>query len=341
MSGAFALYNPDGSLIVKDSDDPADFVSISAASIQPDGKLVGAGSTIEGQGPRHDFRLDRSLANLEDDTGFGDQGQVTTDFGGNDDAFALALPSNGKLVVAGSSGLAGVTEFAVARYNNNGSLDSSFGSGGKVRTSSLGSAGKPAFANAVVVQSDNKIVAVGFSTPGAAGSDFTLLRFNVDGSLDPTFGSGGKLTTDFFGGDDAVRAALIQPDGKIVVAGFASQGPGGSRRVAIARYLSGIGPDFSIGFDQPSVTAERGTKARVTVIITRTGGFTGNVTVTPPDRAGGIKPKPNAPMTTSDSSVVYKMKIGAGADTGPHDFLFTAKDDAGTTRTATITIVVQ
>lgn len=341
VSGAFALYNPDGSLIVKDSDDPADFVSISAASIQPDGKLVGAGSTIEGQGPRHDFRLDRSLANLEDDTGFGDQGQVTTDFGGNDDAFALALPSNGKLVVAGSSGLAGVTEFAVARYNNNGSLDSSFGSGGKVRTSSLGSAGKPAFANAVVVQSDNKIVAVGFSTPGAAGSDFTLLRFNVDGSLDPTFGSGGKLTTDFFGGDDAVRAALIQPDGKIVVAGFASQGPGGSRRVAIARYLSGIGPDFSIGFDQPSVTAERGTKARVTVIITRTGGFTGNVTVTPPDRAGGIKPKPNAPMTTSDSSVVYKMKIGAGADTGPHDFLFTAKDDAGTTRTATITIVVQ
>lgn len=341
-TGAFALYNHDGSLIVKDSDDPADFVMISAAAIQPDGKLVGAGSVLEGQGPRHDFRVDRSAAgSLEDDTGFGDQGQVTTDFGGNDDALALALPSNGKLVVAGVSGFAGVAEFAVARYNNNGSLDSSFGSGGKVKTSSLGSAGKPAFANAVVVQSDNKIVAAGISTPGAAGSDFTLLRFNDDGSLDPTFGSGGKLTTDFFGGDDAARAALIQPDGKIVVAGFASQGPGGSRRVAIARYLSGIGPDFSIGFDPPTVTAERGTKARVTVIINRTGGFTGNVTVTPPDPAGGIKPKPNAPMTTSDSSVVYKMKIGAGADTGPHDFLFTAKDDAGKTRTATITIVVQ
>jgi uncharacterized delta-60 repeat protein len=210
-----------------------------------------------------------------------------------------------------------------------------------VRSPLLGSPGKSAVANAVVIQPDNKIVAVGFSTLAAAGSDFTLVRYKPDGSLDSTFGSGGLLTTDFLGNDDQGRAALIQPDGKIVVAGVATKSPGGPPQVALARYLSGIERGFSISFEQSTVAAERGTKARVTVIITRTGGFTGNVTVTPPDPSGGIKPKPNAPMTTSDSSVVYKMKIGAGADTGPHDLVFTARDDSGTTKTAKVTILVQ
>src|SRR5262249_62264112 len=153
------------------------------------------------------------------------------------------------------SGMAGVVEFAVARYNADGSLDSTFGSGGKMRTASLGSAGKPAIPSAVLVQPDNKIVAVGAST-GASGLDFTLVRFNANGSLDSTFGSGGQLMTDFFGSDDGARAALIQPDGKIVVAGFATHTPGGPKQVALARYLSGIAPDFSLGFEQSTVTAD-------------------------------------------------------------------------------------
>jgi hypothetical protein len=95
--------------------------------------------------------------------------------------------------------------------------------------------------------------------------------------------------------------------------------------VALARYLTGIAPGFSISFEQPTVTAERGTKARVTVNINRISGFTGNVTVTPPDPSGSIKPKPKSPITTSDSPVVFKMKIGAGAATSPHDFIFTGK----------------
>ena len=337
--GAAAVYKANGNLIGKGDDDG--FKVFSALALQPDGKIILGGSVVEGQGPRDDFRLQRIDANFEPDPAFGNRGDVITDFGGNDDAFALALQPDGKIVAAGASGQAGVGEFALARYNTDGSLDSSFGSSGKLRSSSLGSPGKGAIANAVLIQPDNKIVAVGVSNPGAGTSDFTLLRYNADGTLDSTFGSGGQLMTDFFGSDDFARAALIQPDGKIVVAGFTTKSPGGPALVALARYSTGIVKGFSIGFEQATVTAERGTKARVNVVITRTGGFTGNVTVTPADPSGGIKPKPNAPMTTSDSSVVYKMKIGAGADPGPHDLVFTAKDDSGTTKTATVRIVVQ
>src|SRR5262249_41213721 len=156
------------------------------------------------------------------------------------------------------------------------SPDTGFGSSGKVRSSSLGSPGKSALANAVLIQPDNKIVAVGVSNPNAGASDFTLLRYNPDGNLDSTFGSGGQLTTDFFGNDDVARAAVIQPDGKIVVAGFTFKSPGGPAELALARYSSGIVKGFSIGFEQSTVPGERGTKARVTVKIERLGGFTGN-----------------------------------------------------------------
>ena len=100
-------------------------------------------------------------------------------------------------------------------------------------------------------------------------------------------------------------------------------------------------PDFSLGFDQSTVNAQAGTKARVTVNINRTGGFTGNVTVTPPNPAGGIKPKPADPITTTDSTASFKFKIAAGAAPGPHQLTFTGKDDSGRTRTATVTLVVQ
>src|SRR5262249_5156118 len=122
---------------------------------------------------------------------------------------------------------------------------------------------------------------------------------------------------------------------------FATHTAGGPKQLALARYLSGIAPDFSLGFEQPAVTVDRGAKARVTVTINRIAGFSGNVTVTPPDPAGGIKPKPADPITTSDSSAVFKMKVGGGAAVGPHALTFTARDDSGRTRTATVTIVVQ
>ena len=334
-NAAIAFYNSNGSLLGKGaSDDPATGYQATAMALQPDGKLVLAGGATRGSG--NDFVVARLNGDGASDRNFGNNGDVYTDFGGNDDASSVAVQPDGKIVAAGVTRGGGMAKFALARYNADGSPDSSFGSSGKVITSSLAT---PAVANVVLIQPDNKIVAVGFST--GTGGDFTLVRYNADGSVDSTFGSGGQVTTDFFGSDDAARAALIQRDGKIVVVGFATHTTGGPKEVAMARYLSGIAPDFSIGFDQTTVTADRGTKARVNVTINRIAGFTGNVTITPPAPSGGIKPKPADPITTSDSSAAFKLKIGAGAAVGPQALTFTATDSSGKTRTATVTLVVQ
>ena len=106
--------------------------------------------------------------------------------------------------------------------------------------------------------------------------------------------------------------------------------------------LLNTGPiGFSLGFDSPTVTAQQGTKIRVTVNINRIAGFTGNVTVTPPDPFEGINPKPPAPIATTDTSVTFKLKIKGGARLGPHQETFTARDDSGRTISSTLTVIVQ
>ena len=102
------------------------------------------------------------------------------------------------------------------------------------------------------------------------------------------------------------------------------------------------GPDFALGFNSASVDGVRGAKAKVVVTITRAGGFTGEVTVTPPDASGeGIVAKFPDPITTSDSTASWKFKIRASAAIGPHQHTFTGKDAGGRVRTATATLVVQ
>jgi uncharacterized delta-60 repeat protein len=153
------------------------------------------------------------------DPTFGTGGLVTTDFGGRGDfGLAVALQSDGKIVAAGNSSAVGVfsVNFALARYNTDGSLDSTFGSGGTVLTSF---GGNLSAAFDVAVQPDGKIVAVGVAGSGAAGSDFGIARYSANGTLDPTFGTGGLVTTDFGGGSDQANGVALQPDGKIVVVG--------------------------------------------------------------------------------------------------------------------------
>jgi len=100
-------------------------------------------------------------------------------------------------------------------------------------------------------------------------------------------------------------------------------------------------PDFSISLDPSTVTTSLGTKVPVTVNIARTGGFTGAVTITPPDPDNGVRPKPPDPMTTTDPSVTYKIKVGGGATTGQHQLTFTGTDSSGRTRTAVLTVNAQ
>ena len=139
------------------------------------------------------------------DPTFGAGGKVTTVFGGDSRAYVLVLQPNGKLVAAG----VGPNGFALARYNPDGSLDTSFGAGGKV-TTPIGAA------NALVLQPDGKLVAAGSNY--ISPSDFVLVRYNPNGSLDTSFGGDGKVTTAIGFGAEA-NALALQPDGKLVAAG--------------------------------------------------------------------------------------------------------------------------
>ncbi len=145
----------------------------------------------------------------------------------------MDIQSDGKIVVAGSSRSfnpsgGGTSDFALARYNTDGTLDPTFNFTGKVVTDFSGS-GSGDFAHALAIQSDGKIVVAGDSdASGKLYSDFALARYTSRGRLDRRFGASGKVLTNF-GFRAVARALAIQPDGKIVAAGGFD--------FAMARYL--------------------------------------------------------------------------------------------------------
>jgi uncharacterized delta-60 repeat protein len=243
-------YTPEGGEIWQAQTDFGDSHShrdmASAVAIQTDGKIVAAGGT-DANGD-NDFALARYGSDGTLDPGFGNGGRVLTDFGSksSDSASAAAIQSDGKIVAAGTSDAGGGYDFALARYLPDGSLDPTFGSGGKVLTSFFGHGGNPF---EVVIQADGRIVVAGTSSSGIGGADFALARYLPDGRLDASFGSGGKVLTDFRNGtNDIGLAATIQSDGKIVAAGLSDAG-GRNDDFALARYLAdgGLDPGFGTG----------------------------------------------------------------------------------------------
>src|SRR5262249_55191399 len=149
--------------------------------------------------------------------------KVITDFGASSDAYSVVLQPDGKIVAAGYRITGSNTDFALARYNPNGTLDSDFDADGKVVTDF----GMEAFDNArsVVVQPDGRIVAAGTTVNSEANFNFALARYNPDGSLDTSFDFDGKAVTDFAGADEAL-GVLLQPDGKVVAGGSTFSGGG-------------------------------------------------------------------------------------------------------------------
>jgi uncharacterized delta-60 repeat protein len=196
-----------------------------AVAIQGDGKVVVAG--VAG-GKDSQFALARYMRNGKLDSAFGLNGKVRTNFavGGADGANAVAIQADGKIVAAGfDSRSNGTRKFALARYNQDGSLDSTFESGdGMLDTSLTGND----VAFAVAIQANGKIVAAG----GARGK-FGVARYLPDGTRDTNFSHDGQVTTNFSAGADVARGMLIQSNGKIVCAGSADS----LRVFAVARYL--------------------------------------------------------------------------------------------------------
>jgi uncharacterized delta-60 repeat protein len=169
------------------------------------------------------------------DTSFGGDGKVTTSFTGGGYANAVAMQSDGKIVAAGGTG----TKFALARYDTDGALDTTFSTNGKVTTGFTDGGS----ANAVAIQSDGKIVAAGIVEGGAFG----LARYDIDGALDATFGTGGTVITDVSSGWDEANGVAIQANGKIVVAGRATPGSPWRPWFALARYRPDGTLDTSFG----------------------------------------------------------------------------------------------
>jgi uncharacterized delta-60 repeat protein len=232
---AVARYNTDGSLDSSFSDDGRQLIQVgnggaaTGVAIQPDGKIVVVGTSGS------DFALVRYTTTGSLDTSFSGDGIQTTDFGDVDEARGVALQNDGKIVAVGTAHSAGQSDFAVARYNADGSLDTAFSGDGKQTTDFDGGADPDGSdeANAVAMQPDSRIVVVG-TTPTPLGEDFAVARYNSDGSMDTGFSGDGKQTTAIRAFARA-QAVAVQTDGKIVAAGDSGDGAG-LEGMALARY---------------------------------------------------------------------------------------------------------
>jgi uncharacterized delta-60 repeat protein len=261
---ALARFNTDGSLDNSfgingtarnnisggnSNDDEANSVAI-----QSDGKIVAAGSSLSASGDIA-FALARYKTNGSLDSTFGTNGTVRNNINvsaGNNKinyAYSVAIQPDGKIVLAGYSNNGIDDEFALARYNTDGSLDNTFGTSGTIRKYISGGNKSSDRANSISLQSDGKIVAAGYSSTNL-GLAFALARFNNDGSLDSTYGTNGSTISHISGGgnsEDIANSVVIQSDGKIVAAGQSIDSSGYYRGCALARYNTDGNLDNTFG----------------------------------------------------------------------------------------------
>jgi uncharacterized delta-60 repeat protein len=215
------------------------------------------------------------MADGDLDPMFGTAGIATTDFTGSEDiGSSVAIQTDGKIVVAGLQSVAGTPHFGLARYNTNGSLDTTFNGNGKVSTP----IGFTSGARALAIQTDGKIVVAGTTDAGINDSDFAIVRYNANGSIDTTFAINGIAKTRFLTGiDNIAHAVIIQSDGKIVAAGESSNitmKGGFFKHFALARYNTNGSLDTAFGTDGKLTTTFAVTAAAKSVSIHSDGKIT-------------------------------------------------------------------
>ncbi len=212
-------------------------------AFQPDGKVVAAG--FVGSGTSSDFVVVRYSATGSVDTTFGTGGRVTTGINTIDLPVAIAIQSDGKIVVVGSAATSTTSDFAIVRYTSTGALDTTFGSSGTgIVTTDF--SGRLDAAATVVLQSDGKIVVGGVSISSTGNKDFALARYTSAGALDTSFGSGGTVTTDIETGfGDAITRLILQ--GSNIIAVGSSNNSAADKDFALARYTSAGVLDTTFG----------------------------------------------------------------------------------------------
>lgn len=187
------------------------------------------------------------------DTSFGSSGLVEKDFVGGDNwdmIKSIAVQTDGRILLAGtvSEGTDYTHDFLLMRYNADGSPDTAFGGGDGIATTSFWPGSKEDAYSMAVQPGDNRIVVAGIIESVSGWSDFALARYNPDGTLDPTFGTSGLVTTDF-GADtnDLYPYLVLLPDGKILIAGTIYDGNSHTYSIGLVRYLSDGSLDVTFG----------------------------------------------------------------------------------------------
>ncbi|WP_329275113.1 calcium-binding protein [Streptomyces sp. NBC_00691] len=239
-------------------------------ALQPDGKIVSVGYVGN---TAFDIGVARYNGDGSLDTTFSGDGMVTADFGGTEFGNAVAVQPDGRIVAAGSGGLG----FAALRYNANGTPDVGFGTGGRTSVNAPGDGG---IAYGLALQQNGKIVLAGRADDpdSSEANDFGLARLNVNGSVDTGFGGDGFVVTGFNDFDEA-RGVLVQPDGKIVAAGY-----GAGFSFALARYQGGDGttpppPSADLSVTKAgTTTVSIGDRATYTVRVTNAATSTATAT---------------------------------------------------------------
>lgn len=217
-------------------------------AVDAEGNYVVAGLSVTASKPA--FVLARYTPAGQLDTGFGSGGIVTTSINQGCEARSIALNSSGNIVIAGYSiNVQGNTKFALACYTSQGSLDQSFNGNGIVTTA----IGLNSRVNSIVIQSNNQIIAGGYSN-----NQFALARYNTNGSLDTTFGTDGIVITSI-GSNAQIRAIALQSNGRIIAVGYSDN------QYALARYTSNGILDISFG-SRGVVTTTIGVTANATAV---------------------------------------------------------------------------
>ena len=309
----------------------------------------GNGAVVNGTGfvPLGGTSADFGMIRLDDSgalvSGFGNGGRVTTDFGSNDVASGVAVAPDGRIVVVGATNLHATASgstytlsdsaVAVAQYTPNGVLDPSFNGTGMF-TMNLTSGADGLSAVAIDTRGPSwKIFAAGTRdlVYGGSSADFLLMRLNPDGTLDSTFGSGGIEATGFNNAvaSDSAFGLGLAPDGRIVAVGTSDAN--GTPDVAVARF-----ENDAVQFGAPTFTATANGGV-ASVILTRTAGVTGSVTVqlTTSDGTGraGVDYFPVSQTATFNNGETAKVVqiplIGSSAASGPRTVLLTLSNPGG------------
>ncbi len=217
-----------------------------ATTIQADGKVLIAG-TVKSGGKRF-LGIARRSSNGDPDKTFGTNGFVLIAIGNYEtNGLAITTQRDGKIIAAGQAYTVAGWDFAVARFNANGTLDTTFDTDGQQLTDVSGNDAM----NQVLVQADGKIIVAG----AEQSSRLSLVRYNSNGSLDTSFGSGGKLITTIMRGNSYSQPVALQSDGKIVVTGANDFGTNRGFDVVVARFNSNGSLDTSFGTNGLTGTA--------------------------------------------------------------------------------------